>query len=161
MTTSGRALSGKTMLVTGAAKRLGRAIALAAAENGADVAITYRESTREARAVVGGLAQYGVDALAVRCDVTDEKSVREMVKEVARELRGIDILVNNAANYETVEFEKITVAQWDAIFASNPGGPFLVSREALPYGRRRRGGSLIWVLWAGFGLGPLMLTIVR
>src|ERR1700730_8774590 len=106
MAKAGRALSGTTMLVTGAAKRLGRAIGLAAAENGADVAITYRESTREARAVVGGLAQYGVDALAVRCDVTDEKSVREMVKEVARELGGIDVLVNNAANYETVEFEK-------------------------------------------------------
>src|ERR1700694_177990 len=139
MTTNGLPLSGKTMLVTGAAKRLGRAIALAAAENGADVAITYRESGREARAVVGELAQYGVEALAVRCDVTDEKSVREMVKEVARELGGIDALVNNAANYETVEFEKITVAQWDAIFASNTRGPFLVSREALPHLRKRRG----------------------
>src|SRR6202163_218690 len=139
MTTNGLPLSGKTVLVTGAAKRLGRAIALAAAENGADVAITYRESAREARAVVGELAQYGVDALAVRCDVTDEKSVREMVKEVARELGGIDVLVNNAANYETVEFEKITVAQWDAIFASNTRGPFLVSREALPYLKKRVG----------------------
>jgi NAD(P)-dependent dehydrogenase (short-subunit alcohol dehydrogenase family) len=134
-----RTLSGKTVLVTGAAKRLGRAIALAAAENGADVAITYRESGREARVVIEELAGHGVEALAVRCDVTDEKSVREMVKEVARELRGIDILVNNAANYETVEFEKITVAQWDAIFASNTRGPFLVSREALPYLRKRRG----------------------
>src|ERR1700676_5570256 len=94
MTTNGLPFSGRTMLVTGAAKRLGRAIALAAAENGADVAITYRESARQARAVVGVLAQYGVDALAVRCDVTDEKSVREMVKEVARELGGIDVLVN-------------------------------------------------------------------
>src|ERR1700724_3328802 len=139
MATVGKALSGTTMLVTGAAKRLGRAIALAAAENGADVRITYREATREARWVLGGLAQNGVDALAVRCDVTDEKSVREMVKEVARELGGIDVLVNNAANYETVEFEKITVAQWDAIFSSNPRGPFLVSREALPHLRKRRG----------------------
>jgi NAD(P)-dependent dehydrogenase (short-subunit alcohol dehydrogenase family) len=139
MTMDERTLSGKTVLVTGAAKRLGRAIALAAAENGADVAITYRESDREARVVIEELAEYGVDALAIRCDVTDEKSVREMVKEVARELRGIDILVNNAANYETVEFEKITVAQWDAIFASNTRGPFLVSREALPYLRKRRG----------------------
>jgi NAD(P)-dependent dehydrogenase (short-subunit alcohol dehydrogenase family) len=139
MTTSGRALSGKTMLVTGAAKRLGRAIALAAAENGADVAITYRESAREARAVVGELAWHGVKALAVRCDVTDEESVHEMVREVARELGGIDVLVNNAANYETVEFEKITVAQWDAIFASNTRGPFLVSREALPFLRKRKG----------------------
>jgi NAD(P)-dependent dehydrogenase (short-subunit alcohol dehydrogenase family) len=132
-------LSGKTVLVTGAAKRLGRAIALAAAENGADVAITYRESAREARVVVGELARRGVEVLAVQCDVTDEKSVREMVKEVARELGGIDVLVNNAANYETAEFEKLTVAQWDAIFASNTRGPFLVSREALPYLRRRKG----------------------
>src|ERR1700675_3142174 len=139
MTPHGLPLCGKTMLVTAAAKRVGRAIALAAAENGADVAITYRESAREARAVVGELAQRGVEALAVRCDVTDEKSVREMVKEVARELGGIDVLVNNAANYETVEFEKITVAQWDAIFASNTRGPFLVSREALPYLRKRKG----------------------
>jgi len=137
--TNGRVLSGRTLLVTGAAKRLGRAIALAAAENGADVAITYHESARAARTVVGELAQHGVEALAVRCDITDEKSVRETVKEVARELGGIDVLVNNAANYEDVEFEKITVAQWDAIFASNARGPFLVSREALPYLRKRRG----------------------
>jgi NAD(P)-dependent dehydrogenase (short-subunit alcohol dehydrogenase family) len=139
MTANGRALSGKTMLVTGAAKRLGRAIALAAAENGADVAITYRDSARQARALVAELAKHDVEALAVRCDVTDEQNVREMVKEVARELGGIDVLVNNAANYATVEFEKITVAQWDAIFASNTRGPFLVSREALPYLKKRRG----------------------
>src|SRR5450432_1239605 len=139
MTTNERALPGKTVLVTGAAKRLGRAIALAAATHGADVAITYRESAREARAVIAELARHGVEALAVRCDVTDEKSVREMVREVAKELGGIDVLVNNAANYETVEFEKITVAEWDAIFASNTRGPFLVSREALPHLRKRRG----------------------
>jgi NAD(P)-dependent dehydrogenase (short-subunit alcohol dehydrogenase family) len=139
MKANGRALAGRTLLVTGAAKRLGRAIALAAAEHGADVAITYRESAREARAVIEELAVLGVGALAVRCDVTDETSVREMVKEVAEELGGIDVLVNNAANYETAEFEKITLAQWDAIFASNTRGPFVVSREALPYLRKRRG----------------------
>ena len=133
------ALSGKVVLVTGAAKRLGRAVALAAGENGADVAITYRDSAREARALVGELARRGVEALAVRCDVTDEKSVQEMVKEVAGELGGIDVLVNNAANYETVEFARLTVTQWDAIFASNTRGPFLVSREALPYLRKRKG----------------------
>lgn len=127
------------MVVTGAAKRLGRAIALAAANQGADVAITYRESGREARTVVSELARRGAEALAVRCDVTDELSVHEMVKEVAATLGGIDVLVNNAANYETAEFAKLTVAQWDAIFASNARGPFLVSREALPYLRKRRG----------------------
>lgn len=62
-----------------------------------------------------------------------------MVKEVAGQLGGIDVLVNNAANYETVKFAKLTVAQWDAIFASNVRGPFLVSREALPYLRKRKG----------------------
>src|ERR1700722_19139117 len=132
-------LSGKVVLVTGAAKRLGRAIARAAAARGADVAITYRSSASEARAVVGELTQHGVEALAVRCDITDEMNVREMVKEVVAVLRGIDVLVNNAANYETAKFEKITVQQWDAIFASNTRGPFLVSREALPFLRKRRG----------------------
>ena len=137
--TNARQLSGRTILVTGAAKRLGRAIALAGAEAGANVAITYRESAREARAIVTELAKHGVEALAVRCDITDEQNVREMVREVARELGGIDVLVNNAAIYSTVDFEKITVAQWDAMFAANTRGPFLVSREALPHLRKRRG----------------------
>jgi NAD(P)-dependent dehydrogenase (short-subunit alcohol dehydrogenase family) len=132
-------LIGKTVLVTGAAKRLGRAIAFAAAENGADVAITFLESEREAREVIRELERRGAEALAVRCDVTDEENVRETVKEVAGELGGIDVLVNNAGNYETVEFDKLTLAQWDAIFASNARGPFLVSREALPYLRERKG----------------------
>jgi 3-oxoacyl-[acyl-carrier protein] reductase/pteridine reductase len=142
MTKDTKSLSCKTVLVTGAAKRLGRAIALAAAESGADVAITYRKSASEARAVIEELALRGVCGLAVRCDITEERSVREMIKEVAQELGGIDVLVNNAANYETVEFEKITVAQWDAMFASNTRGPFLVSREALPY-LRKRGGRIV------------------
>lgn len=132
-------LSGRTVLVTGAAKRLGRAIALAAAENGARVAITYLKSEGEARRLIGDLQKFGTDALALRCDVTDEINVREMVKEVASELGSIDVLVNNAANYETAKFEKLTVAQWDAIFATNTRGPFLVSREALSYLRKSKG----------------------
>lgn len=139
MTTNEGILSGKAVLVTGAAKRLGRAIALAAAENGANVAITYLESARESHDVIEELALHGVEALAVRCDVSDETSVREMVREVAAELGGIDVLINNAANYASVEFDEITVAQWDAIFASNTRGPFLVSREALPHLRKRKG----------------------
>src|ERR1700692_372747 len=132
-------LSGKTALVTGAARRLGRASALALAQAGADVAITFRNSAREARETVVDLSGFGVRAFALRCDVTDEASVRAMMKDVGRELGRIDILVNNAANYEAVEFEKLTVRQWDAIFASNARGPFLVSREALKWMRRKRG----------------------
>jgi NAD(P)-dependent dehydrogenase (short-subunit alcohol dehydrogenase family) len=131
-------LEGKTALVTGAAQRLGRASALALAQAGADVAITFRNSSREARETVVDLSGYGVRSFALRCDVTDEASVRTMMKEVGRELGRIDILVNNAANYEAVEFEKLSLRQWDAIFASNTRGPFLVSREALKWMRRKR-----------------------
>jgi NAD(P)-dependent dehydrogenase (short-subunit alcohol dehydrogenase family) len=135
----GKLLHGKTALVTGGAKRLGRASALALAQAGADVAITFRHSDREARETVVDLSGFGVRAFALRCDITDEASVRATMKEAGRELGRIDILVNNAANYETAEFEKLTVKQWDAIFASNARGPFLVSREALKWMRRKRG----------------------
>jgi NAD(P)-dependent dehydrogenase (short-subunit alcohol dehydrogenase family) len=134
-------LMGKTALVTGAARRLGRASALALAEAGADVAITFLNSAREARETVVDLSGYGVRAFALRCDITDESSVRGMMKEVGRELGRIDILVNNAANYETADFEELTVKQWDSIFSSNTRGPFLVSREALKWMRRNRGKS--------------------
>ena len=133
------ALTGKTVLITGAARRLGRTAALSMAEAGADVAITFLSSEREAQRTVADLSSSGVRALSLRCDVTDEKSVKRTVKEVVEELGGIDILVNNAANYETVKFEKITLQQWDAIFATNTRGPFLVSREALKWLRQRKG----------------------
>jgi 3-oxoacyl-[acyl-carrier protein] reductase/pteridine reductase len=132
-------LQGKTVLVTGGARRLGRASALALAGAGADVAITFRDSLRDAQRTVIDVSGLGVRALALACDVTDEKSVKTAVEEAVRELGGIDILVNNAANYETATFEKLTLAQWDAMFASNTRGPFLVSREALKFLRLRRG----------------------
>src|ERR1700684_4282707 len=132
-------LHGKTCLITGAAIRLGRASALALAQAGADVAITFRTSAREAQRTVVDLTSIGVRAFALHCDVTDEASVKSMMKEAGRELGRIDILVNNAANYATADFERLTVRQWDAMFASNTRGPFLVSREALKWLRRKRG----------------------
>ncbi len=134
-----RPLRGKAVLVTGGARRIGRALALSMAEAGADVAITFQHSAREAQHTVVDLGGYGARAVALRCDVTEEKSVNGMLGEVVRELGGLDILVNNAANYEAVQFEKLSIRQWDAIFASNTRGPFLVSREALKLLRRRRG----------------------
>src|ERR1019366_1771538 len=136
---SGPLLAGKVALITGGARRLGRASALALAEAGADVAITFRTSAREAQRALIDLRSFGVRAEALPCDVTDETSVKAMIKQVAKRLGGLDILVNNAANYETVEFAKLTVTQWDAIFASNTRGPFLVSREACKLLRQRRG----------------------
>jgi len=136
-----RPLLGKTCLITGGAKRLGRASALALAQAGADVAITFRNSAREAQHTVVDLSSFGVRALALHCDITSEASVKSMMKEAGRELGRIDILVNNAANYETAEFERLTLRQWDAMFASNTRGPFLVSREALKWMRRKPRGS--------------------
>lgn len=139
MDSGSKLLFGKTALITGGARRLGRAIALQLAQAGADVSITFRNSGREAQHTVIDVGGYGGRAVALRCDVTDEKSVRSASRETAKELGGIDILVNNAANYETAEFDKLTLRQWDAIFASNTRGPFLVSREALKHLRERRG----------------------
>ena len=132
-------MSGRVALITGAARRLGRASALALAEAGADVVITYLNSEREARVAARDIENCGVKALALRCDVTSEKSVRDTVKAAVKSLGGIDVLVNNAGNYETVEFASLTLKEWDAIFASNVRGPFLVSQQCLPYLRERRG----------------------
>jgi NAD(P)-dependent dehydrogenase (short-subunit alcohol dehydrogenase family) len=135
----GKPLQGRSVLITGGARRLGRATALAMAEAGADVAITFRNSAAEAQRTVARLASLGARALALPCDVTDQKSVRAAIQQTARELGGLDVLVNNAANYETVAFENLTLKQWDAIFASNARGPFLVSQEARKLLRERRG----------------------
>src|ERR1700682_518421 len=91
-------LAGKTALITGAARRLGRASAIALAGAGADVAITFLKSADEARETVVDLSALGVRAFALRCDVTDEASVKSMMKDAGQELGRIDILVNNAAN---------------------------------------------------------------
>ena len=132
-------LEGKVVLVTGGARRLGRAIALEMANAGASVAITYRESVRDAERTADAIQIAGVNAAALRCDVTDEASAKKMLQDVAREFGRLDILVNNAATYNTAAFDEITLAQWDAIFASNVRGPFLVSREALPALRKSKG----------------------
>jgi 3-oxoacyl-[acyl-carrier protein] reductase/pteridine reductase len=132
-------LNDKVALVTGGARRIGREIALALAQAGADVAITYLNSVRKARQTAEDIRRHGVRGLALVCDVRDEKSVRNAVKKVAAELGGLDLLVNNAAIYETVEFEKITVRQWDEMFATNARGPFLVSQAALKSLRQRHG----------------------
>jgi NAD(P)-dependent dehydrogenase (short-subunit alcohol dehydrogenase family) len=132
-------LAGKVALITGAAKRLGRASALALAEAGADVAITFVKSESEAQRTVRDVEKTGPRALAIRCDVTDPKQVRAAVAGVVRDLGGLDILVNNAGNYETVAFEDLSLQHWDAIFATNVRGPFLVSKEAVTHLRSRRG----------------------
>lgn len=132
-------MKGKHAIVTGAAKRIGREIALELARGGADVAITFRNSDREARKTVVELSSLGVRAFALKCDVRDQKSVKAMIAEAKRELGSVDILVNNAGAYETVDFEKITVEQWDDIFATNARGAFMVSQAATKELRKNKG----------------------
>ena len=126
-------------MVTGGAKRIGRALALELAEAGADVAISYLESEAEALATVADLQAHGGRALAVRCDVREEASVTEAVAIAVEGLGGLDVLVNNAGAFETVPLEKISVAEWDAMFAVNTRGPFLVAKAAHPHLKAARG----------------------
>lgn len=137
--TATKPLSGKVALVTGGAKRLGRATALALAEAGANVAITSFKSKLDALRTGKDLQRIGVGWATIRCDVSDPKSVQAAVKETARKFGAIDILVNNAGAYETVDFEALSLQQWDSIFAVNVRGPFLLAQQALPYLRRRNG----------------------
>ena len=132
-------LSARRALVTGGAKRIGRALALSLARAGADVAVTYRSSADEAKQTVVYLQALGARALAIRCDVADESSVQQAVAAVVAELGGLDILINNAGAFETVALESITVEQWDAMFAANTRGPFLVAKAAQPHLKAARG----------------------
>ena len=134
-----RSLSGKTALVTGAAKRIGRAIALVLAESGANVAITYLGSQPEAESTVAELAAFDVDALAVRCDLRDPQSIVETVSAVVEEFGQLDLLVNNAGVFESAALEDISVEQWDAMFATNTRAPFLMAKTAYPYLRANAG----------------------
>ncbi len=139
MRESQKPLLGKSALVTGAAKRIGRAIAMELGRAGADVAITYLGSTAEAEETVRALGALDVDAVAIRADLRDPVSVREAVGEVAERFGRIDIVVNNAGMFASEPMEEITAEQWDAMFQTNTRAPFLVAQAALPWLRSARG----------------------
>jgi NAD(P)-dependent dehydrogenase (short-subunit alcohol dehydrogenase family) len=132
-------LAGKTVLVTGAAKRIGRAIALTLAESGANVAITYLGSQQEAEATVHSLADFDIDAFAVRCDLRDPENIEQSVAAVIEEFGQIDVLINNAGLFASEVLEKISVEQWDAMFTTNTRAPFLMAKAAYPHLKVARG----------------------
>lgn len=134
-----KALAGKTVLVTGAARRLGKAIALAMADAGAQVALTYLKSAAAAHEVLAAIRIKGANGLAVECDVRREQSISAAVGAVLQEFGRLDVLVNNAGVFATSAFDEITLEQWDDVFATNVRGPFLMSKHCVPALRRSRG----------------------
>jgi 3-oxoacyl-[acyl-carrier protein] reductase/pteridine reductase len=134
-----RLLAGKTVLVTGGAKRIGREIALTFARAGANVAITFSASQKEAEETVRDLAALDVEAMAVRCEIRDPGDVKQTVGAVMEEFGRLDILVNNAGTFESVALEDISVEAWDRMFETNTRGPFLVAQAAHPALKESRG----------------------
>lgn len=141
----GRPFVGKVALVTGGGRGIGRSIALALAEAGAQVAVNYRTDQREAEGVVDAIAKQGGEALAVRADVAVPDDVAEMVAAVRRELGPVDVLVNNAGLARPMPLESIHLATWDATFAVNLRAPFIVTSAVLPEMRARGWGRLLYV----------------
>lgn len=123
-------LQGKVVLVTGAAKRLGRAIALALGERGAQVAVHFRSSEREAMETVATLQTMGARALPFRADLTDETQVRKLMGDIARTFGGLDILVASAATFERTPFDQLTAERWRTMLETNLTGVFLCCRYA-------------------------------
>ena len=128
-----RLLTGKTVLVTGGAKRIGREIALTFARAGANVAITFSASQAAAEDTVRDLAALDVEAMAVRCEIRDPADVKQTVGAVVEEFERLDILVNNAGMFESVDLEDISVEAWDRMFETNTRGPFLMAQAAYPH----------------------------
>jgi pteridine reductase len=163
-------LTGKVALVTGGAVRVGREIARALAETGADVAIGYRRSAGEARAAVRELEARGVRAVALRADVARPREAYALVTGAVRHLGRLDVLVNNAALFFRTPVLTTTPAQFDRLLAVNLRAPFFAS-QAAARAMGRRGGRIIniadvgavraWPGYVPYGVskaGVVMLT---
>jgi pteridine reductase len=135
-------LTGKVALVTGGAVRVGRAIALALASEGADVAIAYLRSDAEARTTARQLAGLDVRAVALRADLARPAEARRLVTGVVKRLGRLDILVNNAAIFVRTPFLTTTPAQFDRLLAVNLRGAFFCA-QAAAHAMGRRGGRII------------------
>jgi len=132
-------LSGKSALVTGGARRVGREIVLALARAGADVSLTYRSSKTAAAETQQLIEGLGRRAHAVECDVRSEPSAREAVASAIAFHGHLDLLINNAAVFESAPLDQLTVEQWDRVLETNTRGPFLMAREAISHLRAQRG----------------------
>jgi glucose 1-dehydrogenase len=133
----GRLLAGQKALVTGASSGIGRAVALAFARAGADVAINYFGAEDAVDAILSTVQKAGAKAIAIRADVSREDQVQGMFEKAIAEFGTIDILVNNAGIQNDAPIDKMTTAQWNAVINTNLTGQFLCAREAIREFKRR------------------------
>ncbi|MGA9024878.1 MAG: SDR family oxidoreductase [Steroidobacteraceae bacterium] len=130
-------LQGQRAIVTGAGSGIGRAIALALGQAGADVVVNYVSGTDTAEEVAAQIRTGGVRALAIRADVSDESQVQDMFRKTIEAFGSVDIVVNNAGLQQDAAFENLTLAQWNKVIGVNLTGQFLCSREAVREFKRR------------------------
>ncbi len=136
-------LVGKIALVTGASRGIGKAIAMALAQAGADVAVNFRARKAEAEEVCSQIQGLGRRSLSARGDVSLEAEVSRLVKMVEKELGPVSILVNNAAIIRPQPLEEITERDWDEILTTNLKSCFLVTQAVLPEMRAQKWGRII------------------
>jgi len=136
-------LAGKAALITGAAKRIGRSVALRLASEGADVIVNYRNSKDEADEVVAQITAMGRRAVGFQADVAKREEVIAMFGAVEKEFGRLDVLVNNAGMFFPAKFEELTEEQWDRIMDTNLKSQFLCSQAASPMLRRSGHGRII------------------
>jgi pteridine reductase len=137
--TSGKSLQGRVALVTGAGKRLGRAVALRLAEEGADVVIHYRSSAADAQSAVAALEKFGRRGFAIAADLSSIADIKRLFGEAAKQFGRLDILVNSAANFLPSSIVSTTEEVWDSSLDSNLKAPFFCAQAAAPLLRRTRG----------------------
>jgi len=143
-------LEGKVAIVTGAAKRVGRAIAQELAHNGAVVAVHYRSSAAEALAVVESIAAQGGRANSFPADLGRVGEIEAMVRAIATEFGRIDVLVNCASVFERKPIDDVTEADWDVSLDTNLKAPFFLAKFAAPHMRSAGAGKIVNIGdWAG------------
>ena len=136
---SGESLVGRVALVTGSAKRLGRAVALRLAEEGADVVIHHRSSGAEAASAVAEIEKLGRSALAIAADLVKFSDIKRLFDETGEHFGRLDILVNSAANFLHTEFASTPEQIWDAALDTNLKAPFFCSQAAAPLLKKSHG----------------------
>jgi pteridine reductase len=143
-------LRGRWALVTGAAKRVGRVIALELARHGANVVVHYNTSASDAAATVGEITALGVQAFAVAADLGKPASVAQLARDADTRSGGVSVLVNSASNYLRVPFDDLTEAVWDASLDVNLKAPFLLAWHLGRAMRARGEGRIVNIAdWAG------------